>query len=97
MMETIETFPGRILAAARVAAGLGVRELCAAASVSRDTITRLEAMDVIHISPKQRHGCVSRETWGRIVGALAEKGVELTQRGVDHREGLRLKLAPTRI
>lgn len=89
-MTEFETFPGRLVAAARVAAGMTTRELAEAASVSRDTITRAEAADEVTISPKQRHGCIARPVWDRIVAALLIRGVELVPATEDHGPGVRL-------
>ena len=90
MSDKIEVWPGKVLTAARGLADLTTRELSALASVSRDTLTRAETADVILISPKQRHGCIARPVWDRIVAALASAGVELGPETETHGVGVRL-------
>src|SRR5215831_1700832 len=64
-------------AAARALAGLGIRELAAAAGVTPRTLHRLENGGVVHVSEKKRHGHLQRAVWERIMAALATAGVEL--------------------
>jgi DNA-binding XRE family transcriptional regulator len=80
---------GRLIAAARVLAGLTSEELAAAAGVTKRTISRLEVGGVIQIAPKKRHGHVSQETWSKITNALAKHGVELLPEGASHGSGVR--------
>lgn len=77
----IEIWDGRALAAARALADLTIRDLAALAGVDKDTIVRLEGMDVIEVTERRRHGYTSREVWARIVSALAARGVELVPEG----------------
>jgi hypothetical protein len=81
-MAIIEIHDGRQLAAARALAGLGIRELAAAASVTVRTLHRLEIGGVIQVAQKKRHGCVQQ-----IVAALAVAGVELLPQGRIVRRG----------
>jgi hypothetical protein len=88
-MAIIEIHDGRQLAAARALAGLGIRELAAAASVTVRTLHRLETGGVIQVAQKKRHGCVQRDLWVQIVAALASAGVELLPQGASFGAGVR--------
>jgi hypothetical protein len=87
---------GKQLAAARALAGLGIRELAAAAQTTPKTIHRLEKGGVIHVSEKKRHGCVQRAVWAQIVAALAAAGVELLPDNGNHGSGVRWVAPRTR-
>jgi transcriptional regulator with XRE-family HTH domain len=76
-------FDGRQIAAARALANISIKELAKAAGVTPRTIGRLEIAGTIDISPKLRHGHVSRATFDKIAAALAQRGIEL----VPEREG----------
>jgi hypothetical protein len=58
-----QVYDGKQLAAGRVLAGLGIRELAAAAGIAPRTLHRLETMGTnqdgtIHASDRKRHGHV---------------------------------------
>jgi hypothetical protein len=78
---------GRQLAAVRALAGLGIRELAAAASVAVRTLHCLETGGSIQVAEKKRHGCVQRDLWGQIVAALAGARVELLPQGASFGAG----------
>ena len=78
-----------LLAAARVLAGLTVRDLAAEAATTPRVITQLEQRDLIRVSPRQRHGYTSAALWGRIVQALARHGVEIVPDAEPHGAGVR--------
>jgi hypothetical protein len=80
---------GKQLAAARALAGLGIRELAAAAGTTPRTLHRLEKGGTIHVSEKKRHGHVQRAVWERITGALEGAGVELLPQGAKFGAGVR--------
>jgi hypothetical protein len=80
---------GKQLAAGRVLAGLGIRELARAAGIAPRTLHRLETAGVIHVSERKRHGHVQRAVWDRIVVALRDAGVELLQAGGSFGAGVR--------
>ena len=67
---------GRQLAAGRILAGLGTRELGVMSRTSAVTVTRLESMDVIETGDEY-HSPVRRVTLDKIIGALSECGVRL--------------------
>jgi hypothetical protein len=50
----------------------------------------------IAISPKRRHGHVSRAVFDKITGALALRGVELVEEGDGHGAGVRWTLPRAR-
>src|SRR5262245_59438438 len=52
------------------------------------TIRRPEIDGTIDISPKLRHGHVSKATFDKIARALARRGVELVPEGTDHGAGV---------
>jgi hypothetical protein len=83
------TFHGRQIAAARALANINTMELAAAAGVTARTIGRLEVDGPIDISPKRRHGHVSRATFDKIKDALARHGVELLTECDNHGAGVR--------
>ena len=91
MRASITTHDGKQLAAARALAGLGIRELAAAADIAPRTLHRLEMGGVIHVSEKKRHGHVQRAVWERIIAALATAGVELLAEGGSFGAGVRWK------
>jgi Helix-turn-helix domain len=95
-MAIIAVHDGRQLAAARVLAGLGIRELAAAAGISIRTLHRLETGGAIHVTEKKRHGCVQRALWQQIIGALAAAGVELLPEGASFGSGVRWTLPRAR-
>lgn len=76
--RTIAVHDGQQLAAARVLAGLTVRQLADAADTTTRTVSRLELGGTIHVAARKRHGHVELSLWQRIVEALAHRGVELT-------------------
>src|SRR5690349_7965527 len=82
---------GKQLTAARALAGLGIRELAAAAGIAPRTLHRLETGGVIHVSEKKRHGHVQRAVWKPIIAALAIAGVELLAEGGSFGAGVRWK------
>jgi DNA-binding XRE family transcriptional regulator len=88
-MAIIEVHDGRQLAAARALAGLGIRDLAAAAGVTVRTLHRLETGGLIQVAEKKRHGCVQRDLWAQIVTALAGAGVELLPQGASFGAGVR--------
>jgi hypothetical protein len=88
-MATIEVHDGKQLAAARVLAGLGIRELAAAAGIAARTLHRLETGGAIYVAEKKRHGCVQRALWTKITAALADAGVELLPQGASFGSGVR--------
>lgn len=88
--DDLQRWPGRLIAAGRALAGLTVRDLAAAAGVTPRTIVRIEAMDVVLVSPVHRHGAVSAETWDKITGALA-RDVELLPARGGHGAGVRFR------
>lgn len=79
MHDDVEVFDGRQLAAARALAGITVRELAVLAQTTKNVVSEIESSQVVYVSPRRRHGCVSRDLWERIVRALAKRGVELVQ------------------
>jgi hypothetical protein len=85
-------FDGRQLASARALANISTKELAAAAGVTARTVGRLEVDGTIVISPRLRHGHVTRATFDKIVDALARLGVELVPEGEDHGAGVRWTL-----
>src|SRR5262249_61256257 len=96
MRANINPHDGKQLAAARALAGLGIRELAAAAEIAPRTLHRLETSGVIHVSEKRRHGHVQRAVWQRIMAALATAGVELLVEGRSFGAGVRWMLPRTR-
>lgn len=89
MRASITTHDGKQLAAARALAGLGIRELAAAADIAPRTLHRLEMSGVIHVSEKKRHGHVQRAVWDRLMAALAQVGVELLAEAASRGAGVR--------
>jgi hypothetical protein len=87
----VTIFHGRQLAAARVLAGLDMRQLAAAAGVALGTLHRLEACGEIHVSETKRRGYVRRSVWQQITDALADAGVELVAQGGSFGAGVRWK------
>lgn len=77
--QILLSIDGRVLAAARALAAIGVRDLAAAAGTTSRIISSLEARDVIHVAAERRHGCTSMELWARIVAALALYGVAIVE------------------
>jgi len=98
MRADIPTHDGKQLAAARVLAGLSIRELATVAGITPRTLHRLETVTggVIHVSEKKRHGHVQRAIWERITGALAAAGVELLAEGASFGSGVRWSLPRAR-
>jgi hypothetical protein len=86
---------GRQLTAARALAGLTVMELARDAGVAARTIHRLEIGGVIQVAERKRHGHVSRDVMGKIVEALAQRGVELLPEASGYGSGVRWKLPRT--
>jgi hypothetical protein len=82
-------FHGRQIAAARALANVSTKDLAKAAGVTARTIGRLAIDDVIGISPKFRHGHVSRATFDKIRDALGRLGVELLPEDEDRGGGVR--------
>ena len=76
MSRNSQPITGRQLAAARILAGLGTRELAKLSSVSAPTITKLESMDTI-TPGDDYHSPVRRTTLAKIVAALSDEGVRL--------------------
>jgi hypothetical protein len=89
-------FHGRQIAAARALANINTNELAEAASVTARTIGRLEVDAPIDISPKRRHGHVSKATFDKIKDALAKYGVELVPEDSNHGAGARWALPRAR-
>jgi transcriptional regulator with XRE-family HTH domain len=85
----MRVFHGRQIAAARALANVSTRDLAAAAGVTARTVGRLEEDGTIVISPRLRHGHVTRATFDKIKDALARLGVELTPENEDHGAGAR--------
>jgi hypothetical protein len=85
----MDVFDGRQLAAARALAGLTVRQLGEAASVTKGTVNRVEVGGLVHVAAKRRHGRVAMATWAKLAGALVQHGVELTPEGNGHGAGAR--------
>jgi hypothetical protein len=88
-MATETIFHGRQLAAARVLAGLDMRQLAAAAGVALGTLHRLETGGDIHLSETKRQGHVRCSVWQQITAALAAAGVELMPQGNSYGAGVR--------
>jgi DNA-binding XRE family transcriptional regulator len=88
-MDTYETVDGRQITAARALAELTVAELAVAAGLTTRTVNRLEVGGIAHISPKKRHGHVSRAVLDKIVAALEAAGVELLPQGATFGAGVR--------
>lgn len=89
--DELERWPGRLITAGRGLAGLTVRGLADEAGVTTRTVVRVEAMDIVLVSPVHRHGAVSRDTWAKLVVALGHHGVQLTPGSASHGPGVRLK------
>jgi hypothetical protein len=70
-------------------AGLGIRELTAAADIAPRTLHRLETGGMIYIAEKKRYGHIRREVWERIVTALRNAGVKLLPEGASFGSGAR--------
>jgi len=85
----IRVIHGRQIAAARALANVSARDLAAASGVTARTVGRLEDDGTIVISPRLRHGHVSRATFDKIKDALARYGVELLPESADHGGGVR--------
>lgn len=92
----IRIVDGRQIAAARALVNVSVKELAADAAVTERTVGRLEVDAAIHISPKRRHGHVAADTFGKIVVALRQRGVELLPESDDHGAGVRWTLPRAR-
>jgi DNA-binding XRE family transcriptional regulator len=90
--NAMDFFDGRQVTAARALAGLTVVELAQDAGVASRTIHRLEVGGVNQVAEKMRHGHVSRDVIGKIVDALARRGVELLPEGNGYGSGARWKL-----
>lgn len=88
-MPDVIVINGRLIAAARALADFTILELADKAGVAEKTIRNIEANYAVRVSPSQRHGCVSQEIWGRIVGALEQHGVELLRARGDIGAGVR--------
>jgi hypothetical protein len=71
-MIVMRTFHGRQIAAARALANVSIVELACEAGVTARTVTRLETIDTIGISPKLRHGHVSRRRCLAPPGGIAD-------------------------
>lgn len=87
----LETWDGRLIAAGRALARLSSKELAEKAGVTPRTVVRIEAENEIQVSEKKRHGCVSRETWDKLIGVLATHGVELFRAEDGKGAGVRLR------
>src|SRR5690349_18509134 len=74
--HTLSVHDGRQLTAARVLAGLTLRQLAAAAQTTTRTLNRLECGGPILVAAKKRHGHVERDLWERILTILERHGVE---------------------
>ena len=96
MIMPMRVFDGRQIAAARALANVSVIELARAAGVTPRTIGRLEIDAAISVSPRRRHGHVSKSTFDKIVAALGERGVEMVDEGDDHGAGVRWTLPRAR-
>jgi hypothetical protein len=68
---------GRVIAAGRALCSLSSKELARLAGVSSKTVVKIEADPEVFVSPRQRHGCVSEATWVKLVGVLADHGIEV--------------------
>ena len=95
-MSRNATHDGKQLAAARALAGLGIRELAAAAQIAPRTLHRLETGGAIHVSEKKRHGHVQRAVWERLITALQAAGVELLPEGGSFGAGVRWTVSRSR-
>jgi transcriptional regulator with XRE-family HTH domain len=51
---------GRLVAAARVLAGIGAKQFAAEAQITTRTLSRLENDQAVQISQSRRHGCTSQ-------------------------------------
>jgi hypothetical protein len=85
----MRVFHGRQIAAARALANISVRDLAAGAGVTARTVGRLEEDGTIVISPRLRHGHVTRATFDKIKDALARYGVEILPEDANHGAGAR--------
>jgi hypothetical protein len=92
----MDVFDGRQLAAARALAGLTVRELAQAASVTKGTVNRIEVAGLVRVAAKLRHGHLSRDVFRKIADALARYGVELVPEDSNHGAGARWALPRAR-
>jgi hypothetical protein len=91
-MDSYAAIDGRQITAARALAELTVAELAEAAGVTTRTVNRLEVGGIAHISPKKRHGHVSRAVLDKIVAALEAAGVELLAQGGSFGAGVRWRV-----
>ena len=85
----MRVFHGRQIAAARALANVSTRDLAAAAGVTARTVGRLEEDGTLVISPRLRHGHVTRATFDKLKDALARLGVELLAEDEHHGAGVR--------
>ena len=88
-VEPVKRVRGRALAAARVMAGMSVRELADKAGVNKSTIADLEGRDEFGVTLERRHGYVWTYTWEKIVTALRSAGVEFVPGNDLHGDGVR--------
>jgi hypothetical protein len=84
-----KVYDGKQLTAARALAGLGIRELAAAAGIAPRTLHRLEIGGTIQVAEKKRHGHLQRAVWQKIVVARREAGVVLLPEGGSFGSGVR--------
>ncbi len=71
-----QTWHGRQIVAARALAGLSVKALAGAAGISPHAVRKLEASPAI-----DPHASDTAPAWGKVTGALAAHGVELSASG----------------
>src|SRR5436190_23763956 len=90
--RTLAVHDGQQLAAARVLAGLTVRQLAAAADTTTRTVSRLELGGPVYVAARKRHGHVELALWQKIVEALARRGVELVPEADGRGAGVRWTL-----
>lgn len=89
MPSEIETWDGRQITAARMLAGLTVRELADKAETTKRVISDIETGGLVQVSPTRQHGHISADLWGRIISALEKAGVQLLMERGGHGAGVR--------
>ncbi len=81
----MQGIPGRVLAAARVMAGLKMTDLAVLSGASTRTLVKLEAKGIIEIGEYREAGTHRSDTVSRVLVAIRKAGVEIDEDGLGAR------------
>ncbi len=85
----MQGIPGRVLAAARVMAGLKMTDLAVLSGASTRTLVKLEAKGIIEIGEYREAGTHRSDTVSRVLVAIRKAGVEIDEDGLSERGSVR--------